>query len=108
MNGKAALSVLPLCQPAEVLGRRLGMRITVRSGCVTVLAVVLASFTGNLWIAVFAIGGGLLYAALTLSVGRVWLERLFVPREADDKRRGTVIPLTLMLVTACAWLTDSM
>jgi Kef-type K+ transport system membrane component KefB len=73
-----------------------------------VLAVVLASFTGNLWIAVFAIGGGLLYAALTLSVGRVWLERLFVPREADDKRRGTVIPFTLMLVTACAWLTDSM
>ncbi|HTG31750.1 MAG TPA: cation:proton antiporter [Thermoanaerobaculia bacterium] len=73
-----------------------------------VLAIVLASFTGNLWIAVFAIGGGLLYALLTLTLGRGWLERLFVPREADDKRRGTVIPLTLILVTACAWLTDSM
>ncbi len=73
-----------------------------------VLAVVLASFTGNLWIAVFAIGGGLLYALLTLTLGRGWLERLFVPREADDKRRGTVIPLTLILVAACAWLTDSM
>jgi Kef-type K+ transport system membrane component KefB len=73
-----------------------------------VLAVVLASFTGNLWIAVFAIGGGLLYAVLMLTVGRGWLERLFVPREADDRRRGVVIPLTLILVTACAWLTDSM
>jgi Kef-type K+ transport system membrane component KefB len=73
-----------------------------------VLAVVLASFTGNLWIAVFAIGGGLLYALLTLTLGRGWLERLFVPREADGKRRGTVIPLTLILVAACAWLTDSM
>jgi Kef-type K+ transport system membrane component KefB len=73
-----------------------------------VLAVVLASFTGNLWIAVFAIGGGLLYAVLMLTFGRGWLERLFVPREADDKRRGVVIPLTLILVTACAWLTDSM
>lgn len=73
-----------------------------------VLAVVLASFTGNLWIAVFAIGGGVLYALLTLTLGRSWLERLFVPREADDKRRGTVIPLTLILVAACAWLTDSM
>ena len=73
-----------------------------------VLAMVLASFTGNLWIAVFAIGGGLLYALLTLTLGRGWLERLFVPREADDKRRGTVIPLTLILVAACAWLTDSM
>jgi Kef-type K+ transport system membrane component KefB len=73
-----------------------------------VLAVVLASFTGNLWIAVFAIGGGLLYALLTLTLGRGWLERLFVPREADGERRGTVIPLTLILVAACAWLTDSM
>ena len=72
-----------------------------------VLAVVLASFTGNLWIAVFAIGGGVLYALLTLTLGRGWLERLLVPREADDKRRGTVIPLTLILVAACAWLTDS-
>jgi Kef-type K+ transport system membrane component KefB len=73
-----------------------------------VLAVVLASFTGNLWIAVFAIGGGVLYAVLMLAVGRGWLERLLVPREADETRRGVVIPLTLILVTVCAWLTDSM
>jgi Kef-type K+ transport system membrane component KefB len=73
-----------------------------------VLAVVLASFTGNLWIAVLAIGGGLLYAVLMLAVGRRWLERLLVPREADERRRGVVIPLTLILVTAAAWLTDAM
>jgi Kef-type K+ transport system membrane component KefB len=72
-----------------------------------VLAVVLASFTGNLWIAVLAIGGGGLYAVLVLAVGRGWLERLLVPREADERRR-VVVPLTLILVTACAWLTDSM
>jgi Kef-type K+ transport system membrane component KefB len=73
-----------------------------------VLAVVLASFTGNLWIALLAIGGGLLYAVLMLAVGRGWLERLFVPLEADERRRGLVIPLTLILVTAAAWLTDTM
>ncbi|MFL6261041.1 MAG: cation:proton antiporter [Thermoanaerobaculia bacterium] len=73
-----------------------------------VLAVVLASFTGNLWIAVLAIGGGLLYAVLMLAVGRGWLERLLVPREADPQRRGLVIPFTLILVTVCAWLTDAM
>lgn len=73
-----------------------------------VLAVVLASFTGNLWIAVLAIGGGLLYAALMLAVGRGWLERLLVPLEADPQRRGLVIPLTLILATAAAWLTDAM
>ena len=73
-----------------------------------VLAVVLASFTGNPWIALLAIGGGALYAVLMLAVGRGWLERLFVPREADERRRGLVIPLTLILVAACAWLTDTM
>jgi K+:H+ antiporter len=73
-----------------------------------ILAVVLASFTGNPWIAVLAIGGGLLYAVLMLAVGRRWLERLLVPREADERRRGVVIPLTLILVTAAAWLTDAM
>jgi Kef-type K+ transport system membrane component KefB len=73
-----------------------------------ILAVVLASFTGNLWIAVLAIGGGLLYAVLMLAVGRGWLERLLVPLEADPQRRGLVIPLTLILATAAAWLTDAM
>lgn len=73
-----------------------------------VLAVVLASFTGNLWIALLAIGGGGLYAVLMLAVGRGWLERLLVPLEADERRRGLVVPFTLILVTACAWLTDTM
>src|SRR5436305_44193 len=73
-----------------------------------ILAVVLASFTGDLWIAVLAIGGGLLYAVLMLAVGRGWLERLLVPLEADPQRRGLVIPLTLILATSAAWLTDAM
>ena len=72
-----------------------------------VLAVVLASFTGNLWIALLAIGGGGLYAVLMLALGRGWLERLLVPLETDERRRGLVVPLTLILVTACAWLTDT-
>ncbi|HET9209142.1 MAG TPA: cation:proton antiporter [Thermoanaerobaculia bacterium] len=71
------------------------------------LAVVLASFTGNPWIALLAIGGGALYTVLMLAVGRGFLERLLVPLEADERRRGLVIPLTLILVTACGWLTDS-
>jgi Kef-type K+ transport system membrane component KefB len=73
-----------------------------------VLAVVLASFTGNPLIALLALGGGALYAVLMLAVGRGWLEKLLVPREADHRRRGQVIPFVLVLVAACAWLTDSM
>src|SRR3954469_246702 len=61
-----------------------------------VLALVLASFSGDPLIAVYAIGGGALYAVLMLAVGRGWLERLLVPLEADERRRGlhnTVFPL---------------
>jgi Kef-type K+ transport system membrane component KefB len=72
-----------------------------------VLAVVLASFTGKLSIAALAIGGGLLYAAFMLVVGRRLLGRLFRKLEEDSRGHGLVIPLTLVLVGLCAWLTDS-
>jgi len=72
-----------------------------------VLAVVLASFTGKLSIAALAIGGGLLYAAFMLVVGRPLLGRLFGALEEDARGQGLVIPLTLVLVGLCAWLTDS-
>lgn len=73
-----------------------------------VLAVVLASFTGKLSIAVLAIGGGLLYALFMLMGARPFLERFFNRLEADDQKRGLVIPLTVVLVMLCAWATDSL
>jgi len=73
-----------------------------------VLAIVLASFTGKVSIAVFAIGGGLLYALFMLGIARPRLERFFNRLEADDQKRGLVIPLTVVLVMLCAWATDSM
>ncbi|HEV7509971.1 MAG TPA: cation:proton antiporter [Thermoanaerobaculia bacterium] len=72
-----------------------------------VLAVVLASFTGQVSIAVLAIGGGLLYALLMVFVVHPWLERYFNHLEADDQKRGLVIPLAVVLVMVCAWVTDS-
>jgi Kef-type K+ transport system membrane component KefB len=72
-----------------------------------VLAVVLASFTGKLSVAVLAIGGGLLYALFMVLGARPWLERYFNRLEADDQKRGLVIPLAVVLVMVCSWATDS-
>jgi Kef-type K+ transport system membrane component KefB len=74
-----------------------------------VLALVLASFTGKLAIAVLAIGGGLLYVVFMLVLARPRLGRLFTALEEDQRRgRSLVIPFTLVLVMLCAWATDSL
>jgi Kef-type K+ transport system membrane component KefB len=72
-----------------------------------VLAIVLASFTGQFSIALLAIGGGVLYAVFMLTLARRGLGRLFNTLEEDARGHGWVIPLTLILVGFCAWLTDS-
>jgi Kef-type K+ transport system membrane component KefB len=73
-----------------------------------ILAVVLASFTGQAAIAILAIGGGVLYAVVMLALARPWLRRLFKALEEDARGHGMVIPLTLILVAFCAWLTDTL
>lgn len=71
-----------------------------------ILAVVLASFSGNAAIAVWAIGGGLAFALLAFFVLRpalaragAWVER----RQAYD---SFALPGALMLLAAAAWYTD--
>ncbi len=70
-----------------------------------VLAVVLASFTGKISIAVLAIGGGALYATAMLLAGRPVLARLygFLERRAPT----WITPVTLILLALAAWLTDT-
>ena len=71
-----------------------------------VLAVVLASFAGDPTFALIAIGGGLAYAVLLVTVGR----RLLAPLGASVEREGTmsngILTVTLMLVMLGAWFTD--
>jgi Kef-type K+ transport system membrane component KefB len=71
-----------------------------------ILAVVLASFSGQASIAVWAIGGGLAFALLAFFVLRpllaragAWIDR----RQAYD---GVALPGALMLLAAAAWYTD--
>lgn len=71
-----------------------------------VLAIVLASFGGGMWIAVKAILGGLLYGVVMTTVMR----RLLAPLGAQVDRDGELKPATLgvvlMLLMLGAWLMD--
>ncbi|BDX29945.1 potassium transporter [Mycobacterium antarcticum] len=71
-----------------------------------ILAVVLAMHQGNPVMAVVAIGGGVLYTLILLTIGRRALGVLGPMSE----RRNTVTPqmlsVVLILLMACAWVTD--
>ena len=72
-----------------------------------VLAVVLASFGGGAMVAVKAIGGGLLYTVLILTVGRRLLTRLGAPAERAGKLTPQMLAGCLMLLMLGAWATDA-
>jgi Kef-type K+ transport system membrane component KefB len=72
-----------------------------------VLAVVLASFGGGPMIAVQAIASGLLYAVLTLTIGRRLLKRLGVLAEQNGKITPALMAVTLMLLMLGSWTTDA-
>jgi Kef-type K+ transport system membrane component KefB len=72
-----------------------------------VLAVVLASFGGGPMVAVQAIAGGLLYAVLTLTIGRKLLKHLGVVAEQNGKITPTLMAVTLMLLMLGSWTTDA-
>jgi Kef-type K+ transport system membrane component KefB len=72
-----------------------------------VLAVVLASFGGGPIVAVQAIAGGLLYATLTLTIGRKLLKQLGVIAEQHGKITPTLMAVTLMLLMLGSWTTDA-
>lgn len=70
------------------------------------LAVVLSGFTGELSIALVAVGGGALYGVSMFLVGRPLLARLYAWFETRRERDSLVLPITLVLLCLAAWLTD--
>ena len=71
-----------------------------------VLAIVLAGFAGDPTFAVIAIGGGLAYAVLLVTVGRRVLARLGTIVEREGTMSSGVLTVTLMLVMLGSWFTD--
>ncbi len=71
-----------------------------------ILAIVLASFTGNIAIALAAVGGGLLYTMVVLFPGKRLLKRLGELAERDNGVRPSLFSFTLMLLMLGAWFTD--
>ncbi|MBL8484459.1 MAG: cation:proton antiporter [Rhodocyclaceae bacterium] len=71
-----------------------------------VLALVLASFTGNANIAILALGGGALYCLVVLSVGRRCLALLGRLTERAGGVTPTVLAVTLICTMLGAWYTD--
>ncbi|NBR84155.1 MAG: cation:proton antiporter [Proteobacteria bacterium] len=72
-----------------------------------VLAVVLASFGGGVMVAVKAIGGGVLYTGLMLTVGRRWLARLGAAAEQEGRLTPAMLSTCLMLLMLGAWASDA-
>jgi Kef-type K+ transport system membrane component KefB len=71
-----------------------------------ILAIVLASFNSNPLIALAAIGGGALYAAFVLTIGKRLLARLGRKVERDGVMSGQIFTFVLMVVMLGAWVTD--
>ncbi len=71
------------------------------------LALVLSSFTGNLSIALFAVGGGAVFAVVLLVVGRPLFARLFGGLEHTERRRELILPAALVLLMLAAFTTDA-
>lgn len=71
-----------------------------------ILALVLASFSGEPMIAILAIGGGVLYAAGTLTIGQRMLRPLGVIAEQAKGVSPSVLTITLSCVMLGAWFTD--
>lgn len=77
------------------------------AACWCVLAAVLASFTGEMSIAAWAIGGGLTYVALVWAIGRPLLARAGIAARNAGEINGTVLSCVLMLLGLCCWFTDA-
>ena len=71
-----------------------------------ILAVVLAKFGGGAGLAVKAIAGGLAYAVVTLTIGRVLLRRLGTATERAGHITPPILGVTLALFMLGAWAMD--
>ncbi len=77
------------------------------AACWCVLAAVLASFTGQMSIATWAIGGGVAYGVVVWAVGRpllAWLDRSASKAGGLD---GFFLACVLILLSLCCWFTDA-
>ena len=72
-----------------------------------ILALVLASFNSNPMIALSAIGGGVLYAAIVLTIGKRLLKYLGDRVERARAMSPQMFTFVLMLVMLGAWITDA-
>jgi Kef-type K+ transport system membrane component KefB len=70
------------------------------------LAVVLASFSGDGTIALSAIGGGAVYAAAVLLIGKPLLRRLETIAGRHQRVPGPMLGFVLTLLMLAAWYTD--
>ena len=73
-----------------------------------VLAVVLSSFGGDWMIALKAIGGGVAYGMLVMTIGRKLFTRFATAMEKAGGLHGGLLTGVLACVMAGAWITDSL
>ncbi len=71
-----------------------------------VLAIMLATFSGNPTLALLAIGCGGVYTILTLTAGKRLLVSLEKKVDLDGGVSGSTLTFVLMLLMICAWVTD--
>lgn len=71
-----------------------------------VLAIVLASFKSDPVIAALAIGGGVVYAGLMLTLGRRLIARMLGACKRFVVMRGFEVPLILAILMLASWYTD--
>jgi len=57
---------------------------------------------------VLAVGGGALYALVMFTFGRRLLALLYARLERSQRGRSLILPLTLILLSLAAWLTDTL
>ena len=72
-----------------------------------ILATVLAIHRGSAVVAATAIGGGILYAMLLLTVGRKAFRVLGKAAERRNAINAPMLSTVLILLTICAWVTDT-
>lgn len=72
-----------------------------------ILATVLAIHRGSAAVAAVAIVGGILYTLLLLTIGRKALRVLGTVSERRDTITPPVLSTVLILLMACAWITDT-
>ncbi len=77
------------------------------AGAWCVLAIVLASFGAGPLVAIKAIGGGIVFTVLVLTLGRKLLARLGSSVENAGRLSPSLLGVTLMLFMMAVWVTDS-